>query len=338
MPQSRTTGPVAAGLCRSGCCLLAMFIFGLAGSAKAADLLFSPLSSKFPYHMVGSGGATVLETLSGKKVEAASADVLALVLSPTLVDLHVEYLKVKSEGTACHNDGKTEAILLNLLGHFGRADPNELPAVLLLVPSGFEFECLGGLAKVKMRGAVIGAIIDPGRGEETEELGLTFNQTKGKQEYTTFLLGSETLTNEIEETSFSGGAFEQTGQQGEPILFKALAGEGKFQLNPPQLVPIENPLATINVPLGGEGKVTERYLNSGGDYTFTSDPVFVGAEGFGEFPSGELPECRNGETVKKGQQCSLKVLFEAGEQPAGEYKGTLLLQRAEPVKLTAVVK
>jgi hypothetical protein len=229
MSRPRASRSTVITLCFAGFCFMSALAIGFAGGASAADLLFSPLSGKFPYHLVGTGGAAILETLSGKRVEAASTDVLALVLGPTLFDLHIEYLKVKSEGSACKNGGKTEAVLLNLLGHFGLADPGIVPAALLLVPSGFEFECLGGLAKIKLRGAAIGTITTPSMGEESEELALLFKQTKGISEYATFLLGAETLTNQIEETSLNGGAFERSGQEG-ALSLKALTGEGKFEL------------------------------------------------------------------------------------------------------------
>jgi hypothetical protein len=218
------------GLCLVGLGLISTLAFGLAGSASAAPLLFK--SANLPYHFTGTGGETILETLSGKQVKAASTDILVNQLNSTLFDLHIEFLKVKAEGTACKNEGKAEGILVNLLGHLGLADPGSKPAVLLLVPTGFEFECAFGIAKEKVRGEVIGEITSPGLNTSSELESLSFVQSKGMQALTTFLLGSETLTNQFQESSLNGGAFEGSAQLGTADL-KAVAGEGKFELVSP---------------------------------------------------------------------------------------------------------
>jgi len=229
MSQSRSVRSTVIGLCLAGLCLTALLMFGLAANASAS-LFFTPLSGKFPYHLVGSGGKTLLETTAGSQVKSEKVDVLALVLSATLFDLRLEFLKTTGElGSKCSNTSNAETVLVNLLGHFGTADPAEQAVVLLLVPSGFEFTC-GGLTKVKVKGAVIGAITKPAENEEAEELALLFRQTKGKQEFTSFLSESGLLANQLEETSISGGAFEQSGQESESITLKALSGEGKFGL------------------------------------------------------------------------------------------------------------
>jgi hypothetical protein len=223
------------GLCLLSLCLATVFGIGAAG-ASAAPLLFIPHSGKYPYHAAGTGGKSLLETVGGSKVEAASTDILSLVLNATLFNLKLEFLKVKeSLGSACHNDGKAEAILVSLLGHFGFADPGNVPAVLLEVPTGFAFECLGGFAKVNVRGEVIGEIASPALNTASELLRVSFKQVKGVQAFTTFLLGSTTLTNQFEESNLEGIAsknFEQSGQEGEGDL-KALAGQGTFLLVSP---------------------------------------------------------------------------------------------------------
>jgi hypothetical protein len=222
------------GLCLTSFCLIAVFALGAAGNASAAPLLFIPHSGKYPYHLVGTGGKSLLETVSGGSVvESEATDVLALILNATLFDLKIEFLKVKeSFGSKCKNDGKTEAILVNLLGHLGFADPGNKPAILTLVPGGFEFECLGGFAKIKVRGSVIGEITSPGLGVSSETETVKFVQSKGKQALQTFLLGNETLTGQHEESSIDGGAFGESGQEGEATL-KALPGQGTFLLVSP---------------------------------------------------------------------------------------------------------
>ncbi len=209
-------------------------VLGAAGSASAAPLLFVPHSGKFPYHFTGTGGKSLLETIGGSQVEAEATDILGLVTNSTLFTLKLEFLKVKETifKSKCKNEGKTEAVLVSLLGHLGFADPGNKPAALLLVPSGFEFECLGGFAKIKVRGEVIGEIASPGLNTASELMRVVFKQSKGKQEFTTFLLGSSTLTNQFEESALGSGEFEQSGQEGEGDL-KALPGQGTFLLVSP---------------------------------------------------------------------------------------------------------
>jgi hypothetical protein len=220
-----------SGLALVGLCLMAALALGAAGSASAASLLFVPHTGKFPYHLAGTGGKAILETLGGTKVEAASTDVLALVLNSTLADISIEFLKVTSSFGPCQNDGKAESILTNLVAHLGFADPGNVPAELLLVPTGFEFTC-GPFVKNLVRGAVIGKITKPALNTASEELGISFNQTKGEQEFTKFLLGSTVLENQFEESNIDGFGFEKSGQSGEATL-KALAGEKSFLLVSP---------------------------------------------------------------------------------------------------------
>jgi hypothetical protein len=218
------------GLCLMSVCLMA--VFAVAGSASAAPLLFIPHKG-YPYHMAGTGGTANLETVNGHVVTAASTDDLALVLNATLADLKIEFLKVKEEfGSACHNDGKSEAVLVSLLGHLGFADPGNKPAILTLVPSGFEFECLGGFAKIKVRGSVIGEITKPALNTAAEEEEVVFAQSKGVQALQTFLIGSETREHLTEESALNSETFEQSGQSGSAKL-KALPGQGTFLLVSP---------------------------------------------------------------------------------------------------------
>lgn len=224
------------GLCLVGLGLMSVFAFALAGGASAAPLLFIPESGKYPYHLVGTGGKSELLTIGGKEVKSEKVDTLASVLNATLADVHIEFLKATSTlGSKCSNTSNSETILVNLLEHLGFADPGTHPAGLFLVPSGFEFTCSLGPIKevVKVKGEVIGTITSPALNVSSEELTVVFKQEKGKQEFTEFLLGSTLLTNQIEETSVGGNAFEQSGQSSEATTIKALPGQGKFSLVSP---------------------------------------------------------------------------------------------------------
>jgi hypothetical protein len=190
---------------------MAAFAFGLTGTASA-EILFLPVTHKFPYHMTGVSGKAILETKKGGAegiIEAKQVDVLLLVLSQTLGDVHLRFLKTTAAGglAKCGNvTGESETILVNLLAHIGLADPGFRPAVLMLVPAGFEFTCkpiIGESKVIKVRGSIIGTITHPAVGADSELLGILFNQAGGIQDFSTFLLGGQTLTNQVEETSIS---------------------------------------------------------------------------------------------------------------------------------------
>jgi hypothetical protein len=223
------------GLCLVSLGLMSVLVLGIA-NASASTLLFVPHKG-FPYHLSGLSGKGKLETIGGTSLTSTATHALTIILNSTLFDLHLEFLGVKAFGIApCTNvTGQTETILVNLLGHLGLADPGNHPAVLLLVPGGFEFTCtnpIGGKKeKVNVQGSVIGLITKPAIGVASEEMTLTFEQSKGKQKHTEFLLPENVLmTNQIEETSLNGGAFEQSAQESEPTTLKALPGQGTFLL------------------------------------------------------------------------------------------------------------
>jgi hypothetical protein len=96
----------------------------LGRNATAADTLFLPLSGKLPYHFVGTGGKQKLVTVGGNEVEAQKVDILALVLSPTLFDLHLRFLETKTVksigGLKCSNvAGEAETALAICWGILG---------------------------------------------------------------------------------------------------------------------------------------------------------------------------------------------------------------------------
>ena len=226
------------GFCLAGLCMMAVFAVGAAGSASAAPLLFIPHAGKFPYHFVGTGGTTRLVTAGGSTLTSPAVDILALVLSPTLFDTHLEFLKVTTSvlgGGPCSNvSGSTETVLANVLGHFGFADPGNVAGVLLLIPGHITFTCtvLGVSVPILIRGSVIGTIDSPALNVASELLRLLFNQTNGVQNFRTFLLNNETLTGLDEQTAVNGGAFELSGQESEAHLL-ALPGQGTFLLVSP---------------------------------------------------------------------------------------------------------
>src|ERR1700689_5520719 len=153
-------------VCLAGLCMMALLALGAAGSASAAPLLFIPHSGKFPYHLAGVTGKSELEQKAGlTNIITEKIDILALLLSPTLFDAKFTFLEVHSgfAGTVCNNEGNetSSSILLNLLGHLGfsHKSTGEVPAVLLLVPTGFDFTCFKlpiiGTALMLVKGGAI---------------------------------------------------------------------------------------------------------------------------------------------------------------------------------------
>jgi hypothetical protein len=202
----------------------------------------------------------------------------------------------------------------------------------LLVPAGFEFECGGGLAKLKVRGSVIGQITAPALGVAAELMRVVFNQTAGKQELTSFLLGNALLANQFEETSPNGGAFEQSAQQGEADL-KALPGEGKFELA--EIGPLAFALRVGVPPM--EAKECG-FVNKGDSSELEVKVVKTGAAAALKYVQGEIkdkpepfaingapanaPECKaNTKIGGVGTSCYARVEYTGNNMPGkGKYK------------------
>jgi hypothetical protein len=224
-----------AGATLVGLCLAGVLGLGSVASAAGAELEFVPGNGKFPVHAVGTGGKFLLEEVGGNVLEYAKTDFLARILNAHLFDLHVEFLESTGPlGSECSNTSSAETILANLLGHLGLADPGDHPAVLLLVPSGFEYTCsaLGGFIKekVKLKGQLIGEIPN----KLLEQLRCTtfkFEQSKGKQKFTEFLLSgfaNELMTGQREQIKIGEGAEEESGQEGEVAL--TVLGGGTLEI------------------------------------------------------------------------------------------------------------
>jgi hypothetical protein len=218
----------AISLCLTGLCLMAAFTFGAVASASAAELEFVPGKGAFPVTSSGSGGKSTLETVGGSAIHSTATDVESRILNAHLFHLHLEFLNSEGPaGSECSNTSAKKTILVQLEGHLGLAHPGDVPAVLLLVPAGFEFTCtaLGGLIKekVKVSGEVIGEITSPILKQERSET-FKFEQKKGVQKYTTFLLsgaGNALMTLQHQETKVGSGSSEESGQEGEATLTAA---------------------------------------------------------------------------------------------------------------------
>jgi hypothetical protein len=225
------------GFLLAGLGVMSVLGFGITGTASAG-ILFLPISEHFPYHMAGFTGKNTIEAKNQAfNIQSNHADVLVLVLSPTLADVHFRFLEVTTGGGNCSNvTGEAQTVLLNLLAHIGLVDPGRVPGFLGLIPAGFKFTCQSiiGSQHILVRGNIIGLITRPELNAASLLFGILLKTTtKGVQEHKTFLLGNETLTNQIEETSVNGGAFEESGLSGGVALVHALPGEGFFLLKLP---------------------------------------------------------------------------------------------------------
>jgi hypothetical protein len=224
------------GLYLVGLCLFSVFALGGAvGSASAAPLLFVPHSGKFPFHFAGSSGTSRLVTLAGTEISSPKSDVLVLVKNATLFNASIRFLEVKLGTEPCGAPLATSPeIAVNIEGHLGLTHPSDLPAALLLINGHVSFKCrlLGFEIPVLVKGSVIGRITSPAVGASSTLLLLSFKQTNGEQEFTSFLLGDELLVNKFEESSSNNGPFEKSAQEGHATLH-ALPGEGTFLLVSP---------------------------------------------------------------------------------------------------------
>jgi hypothetical protein len=219
----------------------AVVAFGAAGTASAAPLLFLPESHKFPYHLTGLGGETIVNILGNSStVTAPDVHVLVQFLSQTLYDVTQTFLGVKLNalgGGTCTNTATAGVITTGLLlGHLGLADHEgkERPAGLILVPH-FSFTCsdsIVGEQKFLITGGLIGEITSPAvNGAASEMLLLLSQQHGGLQLLRSILFGTELVTTD-QKISLNGGAFTLFGQEGEATLH-ALVGEGPFLLISP---------------------------------------------------------------------------------------------------------
>jgi hypothetical protein len=227
-------------LCLAGLCAVALFAFGVAGSASAVPLLFVPHSGKFPYHFAGLGGAGKLEPTAGALNALTSGDVhvLVLVLSATLFDAGLTFLGVKSPtGEPCWNTAteSNTVSIPNILGHLGFAHHENvsLPAALLLLPKVHFFcKVLGSNVLILVHGSVIGQITAPALNTSSTLLLINFKQTAGVQLLRSFLFGNTLVSGLDLLTNTNEGAFELAGQEGH-VTLHALPGEGTFLLVAP---------------------------------------------------------------------------------------------------------
>jgi hypothetical protein len=233
-------------LCLTGLCLTAVFALSAVASASAKEVLYKLSKGTFPATFTSEDKSTgTLETTSGEKISCKENTDSGTIGSSTEGEgktAHLGVVTIKFTGCStlgglvkCQNTGTSGEIEMSkAVFHLGLADPSDVPAQLLLIPSGFKFECAG--VEVKVTGEVIGALKNSkgeteGIEKPSKENELVFEQSKGIQKYTEFLLALTKPENELMTkqflTSTKEGKELQSGQESTDKLknYKNSAGE-----------------------------------------------------------------------------------------------------------------
>jgi hypothetical protein len=190
----------------------------LAASAASAALPeFLPSGTKSTF--TSTSGPGTLETAAKEKIECTADTNEGSITGAKTVKVTIRFTGCKAFGFAnCKTTGAKEGELVvvaptGTLGYIKKAAPTQVG--LSLAITEFSFECLGGLAKGKVRGGVIGEVTPINT--ETTTGKLILKQKEGKQEFTKFEGGAETKL----ESSKNGGAFEAAGEETtDTITFK----------------------------------------------------------------------------------------------------------------------
>jgi hypothetical protein len=174
-----------------GLCLAAVFAFSAAGasSASAGELLAQVAhggGSVAGVTFLSLGLLGLLTTHSGKVIHCEHVHDHGLFLTPTLGDLLILFLSCTTNffagTTECNSEGAPKGQihlpLETTLFHLGLAHLNSthgnIPAVVILLDKDVKLSCAGGLGKVLVLGAVIGALQNIK--EEPQPLNVAFSQ------------------------------------------------------------------------------------------------------------------------------------------------------------------
>lgn len=240
-----------AGACLAALCLMAAITLGVASGASATEILYELSKGSFPATFTSEGKTTsTLETVGKEKISCKATSDSGTIGSATEGSgktAHLGIVTIKFTGctaldgiASCQSGSKSGEIEIpSLTFHLGLADPEDVPAQLLLIPSGFHFSCevLGISEEVKVTGEVIGELQNASgerakAGESATEAKLVFAQSKGKQHFTEFLLSltspeNELMTGQHLSSSKGGGASEESSQESSDTLkeFKNSAKE-----------------------------------------------------------------------------------------------------------------
>lgn len=192
----------------------AMAVVGAASASAAAQYLQggSPLNHSVAF--TGTSGAGTLQTVGGTKVTCTADDASGKLLNSTEDEAEVTFLGCKGPlGASCTSSGQATGVILT------KTLKSELVNLVgggvgvLLTPKEAgglfaEFSCLG--VGVKVKGSVVGVVTPVGVEQKTGTL--TFKQSGGKQSPSQYELNGSLKSSKLE-TSVSGGAFEESGEE-----------------------------------------------------------------------------------------------------------------------------
>jgi alpha-tubulin suppressor-like RCC1 family protein len=178
-------------------------------------------------HFTLSGGEATLETVAKTKIvckaESGTGEYSG---TKKVKSITIKLTECESAGSKCTTSGAGtgEIVTTSLEGKLGWKNFEAGTAALDLFPVGetgpfAEFSC--GSTAVAVQGSVLVAIKTYGM---TKELTLKYEQSKGKQKPESF----ESEPADVLETSFAGGAYEQTGL----TLTSTLTSEEEVEVNP----------------------------------------------------------------------------------------------------------
>jgi hypothetical protein len=197
-----------------------------------ADAGASPAKPRFEFPAVkkqvtSEGGEAMLETVAGTKVtcKAVTNDGTIPANDANAVrEATVTFTGCEADGFKCKTAGGAAGeVQTNLLkGQLGYLDSVGSGKVGVdLVPEAgellAEISCVGGFAKAKLRGDLIGEIAP--LNVATEEFSLTFVQASGKQEWASLFLeepfesGKYAEVDSVLESSIDGFPFKDAGLQ-----------------------------------------------------------------------------------------------------------------------------
>jgi hypothetical protein len=190
-----------------------------ATSALAALPEFLPASGTF----LSTSGAVTLETASGTELACSSDKDKGLITGPeSVANILITFHGCKTSGFACSSGTEPSGVittqeLSGLLGYISKASRSV--GIDLVPVSGtelVEFNCLGDIIKVKIKGSVIGEVTP--LNSKTTNGTLTYLKAagKGKQEVTKLEGGAIDLL----QIAKNGGAFEGSAiEAAETITF-----------------------------------------------------------------------------------------------------------------------
>jgi hypothetical protein len=180
---------------------------GGATSASAALPEFLPASGTF----LSTSGAGKLETSNGTVVECSSdKDKGTINGSESAANVLVTFHGCKSSGFACTSASEPSGLittkeLAGLLGYISKTSKTVGLDLAPLTGTEFvEFNCAGGIVKVKVKGSVIGGVTPINTQSTSGTLTYVKAAGKGKQELTKLEGGAVDLL----ETSKNGGTAE----------------------------------------------------------------------------------------------------------------------------------